>query len=106
MICIWFVLLSVRIRLKRALRTEVEVSTSTYAGLRKEYDFLQTIQLKVVSTGLPENISLDYAFMGLFHIRAIVRIFNTRKHALESTFSALNPKTTSFDEILVQLKED
>ena len=106
LICLWFVFLSVRIRLKKALRTEVEITTSTYASLRKEYEFLQTIQQKVVNSGLPENISLDSSFMGLFHIRAIVRIFNTRKHALESAFNSLNPKTTSFDEILVPLKED
>jgi len=102
----WLVLLNVRLRLKKALRTEVEITTSNYASLRKEYDFLQTIQQKVVSSGLPENISLDNAFMGIFHIRAIVRIFNTRKHALESAFNSLDPKPTSFDEILVPLKED
>jgi amino acid transporter len=106
LICFWVVLLNVRVRLKKALRTEVEITTSNYASLRKEYDFLQTIQQKVVSSGLPENISLDNTFMGIFHIRAIVRIFNTRKHALESAFNSLNPKTTSFDDILVPLKED
>lgn len=106
LIYFWVVLLNVRVRLKKALRTEVDITTSNYANLRKEYDFLQTIQQKVVNSGLPENISLDNAFMGLFHIRAIVRIFNTRKHALETAFNSLNPKTTSFDEILIPLKED
>lgn len=106
LICFWIVLLNVRLRLKKALRTEIEITTSNYASLRKEYDFLKTIEQKVVSSGLQENISFDNAFMRLFHIRAIVRIFNTRKKALESAFISLNPKTTSFDEILVPLKED
>ncbi len=105
-ICFWIVLLNVRVRLKKALKTEVNITTSNYASLRKEYDFLQSIQQKVLNSGLPENISLDNTFMGLFHIRAIVRIFNTRKDALESAFNSLNPKTTSFDDILVPLKED
>lgn len=106
LIFFWVVLLNVRVRLKKALRTEVEITTSNYASLRKEYDFLLLIQQKVITSGLPVSTSLDSAFMGIFHIRAIVRIFNTRKHALESAFNSLNPKTTSFDEILVPLKED
>lgn len=106
LMCLWLLLLNVRLRLKKELKTEIEITTSNYASLRKEYDILQSIQQKVVSSGLPENTSLDNPFMGFFHIRAIVRIFNTRKHALESAFNSLNPKSTSFDGILVPLKED
>lgn len=102
----YIVLFNIRVRLKKALKTEIEIMTSTYASLRKEYDLLLTIEQKVASSGLPENISLDSSFMKLFHIRAIVRIYNTRKQALESAFSSLYPKTTSFDKILVSLNED
>lgn len=106
LICFWIVLLNVRVRLKKALKTEIEITTANYSSLRKEYDFLILIQQKVINSGLPENISLDNAFMGIFHIRAIVRIFNTRKYALEFVFNSMNPKPTSLDEILVPLKED
>lgn len=106
LICFWVILFNIRLRLKKALRTEIEITSSNYASLRKEYDFLLQIQRKLASSGLTENASLDSSFMGVFHIRAIVRIFNTRKAALESAFNSLNPKTTSFDEILVPLNED
>lgn len=106
LISFWVVLLNVRIRLKRALKTKIEITKYNYDILRKEYDFLHNIQQKVLKSGLPEMTSLDSPFIGLFHIRAIVRIFNTRKNALELAFHSLDPKPTSFDDLLPSLTED
>ena len=104
-IYLWFLVRHARIKLTKAIHTNIEITLYTYPKLKQEHAQLLNLKLKISTMGLPKLETMDKIIIRFFQVRAFIDIFESRIKALENVIKSLNPSTTSKDDILVPISE-